>query len=375
MLFRSRNLKITVNKKTNGSNLVQSTKPKKKREVQRTLQYVRKEVPKSDVHPMRVDPKPLVKAKTKDSVVIPGLNKSENEYCAGLMNPWIGIDQKIPNVFPIPTKTMTWRGVLNFQSDPQGFARVVIRPFNIANTIATSVGTSAGGPDDDQQLNADIDFSYASMCDVWMSKLPNGQYDSSNLQVQRFRVVSAGAKVTNVTSAVNRSGYITGIHTLEQPTNLTPQEVRALPQSHTANSDQECVIPWVPHDPDCYNFYDYNLTKVGPNVYTELPVTQHFGQWAPGDVRSNCIYYGISGAPNQQFALDYVVNIEYVPGSEFVPLLNPVSDSRGDPNRAVLAMAQVAPQTNAWDSLISVGGNIAIRALQGLGNMAVSALV
>jgi len=363
---------ITVNKRPERV----ANRKKNKREVQATSQYVhKKDVPQVDITPLRADPLPSQKVTKTETVRLPGLNEAENNYAKGLMNPWVGVDLKIPNVFPVPTKTLTWRGVLNFKSDPQGFARAIIRPYNIANTICTSVGTAAGGPDSDEQLNADINFDFLSMCDVWMAKLADGSRSSAGLQVQRFRVVSAATKVTNVTSAVNRSGFITGVHTLQRPEELTPQEARALPQSRTANSDEICEIPWVPHDPNCYNFYPYNVKKEG-SVYTEIfPMVETYGVAAPDDVRSNCIYYGISGAPSQQFALDYVINIEYVPGTEYVALLNPVADTRGDPNKAILALAQANPKQNSWDDLLAIGGDLAKRALLGLGNLAIKALI
>lgn len=337
------------------------------------------------------------------------LNSHELRYARSLIDPFSSARIKIPNIYPIPTSTMSIHGQLDFTTNAAGKAIIVLQPWNLNFPVAT------------KDLATDstvIDASYTNSVNLYENlyeAMPASQTDavlegrgfttlgafrykifdptSANTatNVNRLRVVNAGIKVMNSSAATSRSGTISVGHSLVSPIGASIATYRRLASTSTHNMDDPAAAVYVPHDPSCYNFFIPRVVAVYESF--DLSTNNLFRGWfpfstandlfntqfntddsstvVPQDILFNHAYIALTGAASQPISIQYSLNYEIVPTEEAFVFLQPAADCKGNPQKAQEAISCAGRGDSFWDhvgsALKSAGGS----ALQALGNAAV----
>jgi hypothetical protein len=311
------------------------------------------------------------------------LNGAEVEYLQSMINPFAEAAARIPNIYPIPTSIYRVQGSVSMTIGSAGFGYVILKPWQMGGTLYGNGGyandnaflTDAGDGTGIVNTAANPVINILDL--LITNKVATTTYYSSagTNPINRFRVVSAGIKVTNTSSISTRAGFITSGHSLEPEAQMRSTDYRNLPTSKTTNSDHEHYAVYVPHDPRCFNFYGFRAVYNTDTSWTNVSSNQNFTvatdcDSAPMDITENYCYAVISGAPNNSFAIEYVINLEYVPNPAYLQTSNPIITARGSAERAVEALVTAPPSSSIWDKVGDSLAAVGSRAVDFLGGMA-----
>lgn len=178
-------------------------------------------------------------------------------------------------------------------------------------------------------------------------------------------------------------------------TDDTDEAIRQLASSYTSNVDEEHCELFIPHDPNCYNFYTSTVIAVyeplngvqytskgyfaistfmdiyGRHTLDEQSILSNThplpsftsNDYVPSDVLNNIDYFIVTGSPNQEYQITFSVNYEVIPNHDYYGILQPVADARGNPQAVMEELATGRSGDNTfWESikpLISKAGSAA----------------
>jgi len=321
----------------------------------------------------------------KPPAITNSLNTSEIGYLRSLVDPFDDSQSRIPNIYPIPTSLFRVQNTINVTAGPSGFCVGYLAPWSLSATLQSNgliASDVAQWGFDPTVGGADVGSTsrVINILDLLYQGAGAGFYASSdvNAVMSRFRVVSAGIKIVNTTAIGTRAGFITTGHSLERLNRVTSSLLRNLPTSSTTNCDEPHVATYVPHDPNCFDFYGYSAQLIALTFQWQMVSTvsvdqQNINQ-IPEDIEDNYVYWAISGAANNTFSIEYVINYEYVPGPAYVQTTNPIITDRGNSQKAIEALVTAPPSSSLWDNLKSAFAEVGTRALDFMGAYAAKAV-
>lgn len=388
-----------------------STRPAPRKRKPRAIARTNRpnKAPISNVRPIRIDREPIYLANTqlparanknksqmqrmrsKYSKLDYGerLNSDELKYAESLLDPFANVRIKIPNIYPIPTSTYTVSTETATMTNTNGNSIIRFCPWRFAQTVecnanaispdtrfddgviyerlGSSLALSVGLP---QTQPANYSgFAWTSADNLNAIYMVNSEMPQRS-QIARFRVVSAGIVVTNVSPATTRSGAITSGHALVDPDRTSIKSLRQLATSYTSNADEAHTCVYVPHDPNCYNFYEYTcyVTYTRTSITADWTVLQSYdypfwqppinavipmlNTWTtdlpPEEVADNWCYFAITGSPGQNYEVKFSINYEIIPTQPNYAILQPMADSKGVPGKTMEALSCATGGDSLW---------------------------
>lgn len=333
---------------------------------------------------------------------------SEVEYGQSLIDPFTNVRVKIPNIYPIETSTYNYESSTTLSSDTNGTLRVLFRPWDLGNTIASYSPTIAS--DENSLVGGTVTISFAEILYGKRDALSSRQvldaqgykvFSSAGMRVSMFkkyggetsgpidtlRLVSAGIKCVNVSPAIYRSGALTSGHTIQYVATDSIDQLRQLSTSHTTNCDIEHSGIYIPHEPKCYDFYTslcYAVYRARLDDTTAFDFVGYFSpalmesyfEWpeyntnicdfpignevVPNELMNNNIYFALTGAPSQEFQFTWSINYEITPNADFYGILQPSASARGN-QYAVLEELSTArkPGDSFWTKVKNAARSVA----------------
>lgn len=122
----------------------------------------------------------------------------ESKYILSLINPFQHRLTKIPSEFPIPTSSFSIRHNFNLTTNASGNVALAYSPFFLAVSGATNSSLA---------VNNDVSLTGSASSNFFLG-LAAGQVPPANFY-SRYRLVSAGLKITFTSSELNSTGFCT----------------------------------------------------------------------------------------------------------------------------------------------------------------------
>jgi len=258
------------------------------------------------------------------------LNPTESKYALTLAHPWKFTGQKIPSMAPIPSSVTRVKQTIFVTPNGSGLAKVALIPWNPNNVLYVWNGSvftegSTAGPDS----------SF-------------GTPPISQTNAIAVRVVSAGLRIYNATNSLNASGIVTLTAIPTSTGTLSFDSIRDYPDTRTITGEKAKLL---------YTPVDNSLLE-----FKATPVN------IPAQALS--LIACISGSSaSQQYAVEFIVNYEFIPATGYTDLLAPSKAGAGKPEASTGFLSKVEEFGSSIGHNLEHSFEGAISILSAIGNL------